>query len=447
MRFSTTGAKNGNTVSFKEAVFHCLPQTGGLYIPAIMPDIRAAMYPMDEKAGYNELVAPVTGALLEDEMDEAGARRVAASCAGIAPELEILDERFSILHLTNGPTGTFKDFSAAFLGAVLNELLRPEEHLLVLSQAVQALGASISGAFAPYPNITTVLLYPEGSIYGLNEDAFRRPGSAGNIIPVRIAGSLDDCNRLINEILLDEQWTRRYSTTSATAINPARLIPQAFFYVYAFIKLKKTLSQDLFFSVPSGNFGNLIAGLYAWKFGLPVNGFIAAMNINNALGDLWKRRNLYPNAPDYKAPPRSRPAVTLSPALDVHYPANHELLLALYDEVPAVMRNMVFPQVITDEETEKSMEFAWKRYNVILDPHSAVAFMAALKHAGRRDFDGHIVTLATGHPARYPALLERVTGQKIDIPPRIALLQKKSEPLADIPCELDMLESVIASCF
>ena len=138
---------------------------------------------------------------------------------------------------------------------------------------------------------------------------------------------------------------------------------------------------------------------------------------------------------------------TISPALDVSYPANYERLFSLYNEVPAVMRNMVFPAVIQDSETEQAMEYCWKRYKVLLDPHSAVAFKATLKFAGRGDFEGHIVTLATGAPSRYSDLVGRVTGQTITVPPHLAALQKKSAPLAKIPCELAMLESAIASCF
>jgi threonine synthase len=402
-----------------------------------MPDIRSIVYPMSDRISYSELLAPLTECLLEQELDLSAARRVAAGCAAIVPELRVLDERFSILRLCGGPTGSFKDFGIAFLSAVFEELLGSSEQIMVVSSVAGTQGTSMAHAFARRKNIICVLLYPRGDIYGLDEAAFMQPGGAGNVIPIRLEGSLDDCNRLITELISDSQWTKRYKTTSANAINPARLLPQAFYYVYAFIKLKKLLKSDLFFSVPSGNFGNLIAGLYAWKFGLPVNGFIAAMNSNNALGDLWR--------PQTAA--RREAVQTISPALDVSYPANYERLFSLYNEVPAVMRNMVFPEVITDAQTEQAMEFCWKHYHVLLDPHSAVAFKAALNQAERAEFEGHIVVLATGSAARHPELVQRVTGEAVTVPVHLAALQKKSEPLAQIPCELDMLESAIASVF
>jgi threonine synthase len=238
---------------------------------------------------------------------------------------------------------------------------------------------------------------------------------------------------------LDRPFAERYGITSANTINPGRLLPQAFYYLYAFVKIKKQITGDLFFSVPSGNFGNLIAGLYAWKFGLPVNGFIAAMNANNAFGDLIRGGKFVPHAP----------INTNSPALDVSFPSNYKRLTAFYQEAPAVMRNMVYPAAIDDEITLTAMERAWKRYQVLLDPHSAVAFAAAEQLAESKDFDGqvHVVTLATGHPAKEAALLAKSTGQIVDIPERLLVLGKKADPIALIEPQLDALEGAIASCY
>jgi threonine synthase len=192
----------------------------------------------------------------------------------------------------------------------------------------------------------------------------------------------------------------------------------------------------LFFSVPCGNFGNLIAGLYAWKMGMPVNGFIAAMNANNAFGD-------YLNGGEFKP---GKLIQTNSPALDVSVPSNYERLAAFYTEAPAVMNNMVFPDTVDDRATVMAMERAWKTYKFLLDPHGAVAFAAAQRLSRSAGFNGHVVALATGHPAKQAELVAQVTGQELEIPERFANLWKKTDPVAAIPPRLEALEGAIASC-
>jgi len=306
---------------------------------------------------------------------------------------------------------------------------------MILSAARGDGGINLDRAFHGRAGLTSVMLYPTVPIWGLDPSGCVPNG--GNIIPIQVKGTLDDCQRLINETINDRPFAERYGITSANAINPGRLLPQAFYYLYAFIKIKKRLSGALFFSVPSGNFGNLISGLYAWKFGLPVNGFIAAMNANNAFGDFIRGRKFHP-----------RPVITTnSPALDVSIPSNYARLSSFYDEAPAVMRNMVFPASINDYATVKAMEQAWKQYGILLDPHSAVAFAAARDfiETGKYSY-AHIVVLATGHPAREAALVENTTGQRVPLPPKLSLLKHAADPIALIDPHLDALEGAIASC-
>jgi threonine synthase len=435
MQFRST--KSGNLkVSFKEAVLRCLPDDGGLYVPAQAMDMRQFFLYMGEETGYPELVATVAPALLQGELNPFSANRVAESAFDFEPELRHLNENLSILNLSNGPTGVFKDFGIAFLAAVLEELLKNSGPAMILSASRGDMGVSLAHSFRQRQGITAVILYPTGVIRGLESADFAPKG--GNIIPIQIRGSFDECQRLIVEAIKDRPFAERYGLTSANAINPGRLLPQVFYYLYAFVKIKKRLQGDLVFSVPSGNFGNLIAGLYAWKFGMPVNGFIAAMNVNDPFGDFIRGKKFAPRPP----------VATNSPSLDVGIPSNYERFISFYEEAPAVMRNMVYPDSIDDETTLKAMEKAWKRYGILLDPHSAVAFAAAERLRESGDFGGHAhtVVLATGHPAKQAALVAKVTGQEIVMPPRFAKLQKPVEPVAVIEPQLDALEGAIASC-
>ena len=434
MQFRST-MSNEPQVSFKEAVLNCLPPDGGLYIPSTVSDMRQFFLYMDEGTSYPELVAAVTPTLFIGELNPFSAARVAESAFDFEPEFRRLDENLSVLNLYNGPTGTFKDFGAAFHAAVLEELFKNNRQAIVLSAARADNGACLGRAFFGRQGLTSVMIFPTGPIRGLDPVFFVTNG--GNVIPVQIKGTLDDCQRLLRDILSDRPFADRYNIMTANAINPGRLLPQAFYYLYAFIKVKKNLSGDLFFSVPSGNFGNLISGLYAWKSGLPVHGFIAAMNANNAFGDFIRGGEFNP-----------RPVIsTNSPAMDVSIPSNYARLKSFYIESPAVMRNMVFPASIDDNATMEAMRIAWKRYGVLLDPHTAVAFAAANDYikAGKLT-DGHIVILATGHPAREANLVKTATGQEIPLPEKLSLLKKESDPIAVIEPRLGALEGVIASC-
>ena len=435
MRFRSTKT-SGPLVSFKDAVLHCLPPEGGLYVPDQVMDIRQFFLYMDEKTSFPELVSTVSPSLLQGELNPFSASRVAESAFHFEPELIRLDDNFSILNLYNGPTGLFKDFGIAYLAAVMEELLKSSGQALVLAAARGDTGASMAHAFSGRKGITAVLVYPSGPIRGLNPAAFVSNG--GNILPVQIRGTFDDCQRLINKTINDRKFADRYNVTAANAINPGRLLPQTFYYLYAFIKIKKTLSGDMVFSVPCGNFGNLIAGLYAWKFGMPVNGFIAAMNANNALGNFIKGKEFEP-----------RPLVnTNSPALDVSIPSNFERLASFYEEAPAVMRNMVYPASIGDDLTLWTIEYVWKKYHLHIDPHTAVAFAAAEQTAASREWSGHVhtVVLATGHHAKEADLVRKVTGQTINVPEQFISLRKKTDPVAVIAPQLDAFEGVIASC-
>ncbi|MDR2747659.1 MAG: threonine synthase [Treponema sp.] len=436
MQFRSTQAQEP-LVSFKDVVLRCLPPDEGLYVPAQVADMRQYFMHMDAKTTYPEVVATMAPALLQEELNPFSAKRAVESAFSFEPELTRLDDNISLLSLYNGPTGVFKDFGIAFLAAVMEELVKNSGPAMVLSASRGNVGVSLAQAFRGRKGIISVILYPAGPIRGLDPASFVTNG--GNIIPIQITGTLDDCQRLIVEAIEDRPFAERYGVTSANAINLGRLLPQCFYYIYAFVKIKNSLRGDLVFSVPCGNFGNLIAGLYAWKFGMPVKGYIAAMNVNDAFGDYIRGRRFVP-----------RPVVaTNSPSLDVGLPSNYKRLAAFYEESPAVMRNMVYPASIGDDRTMAAIRKAWEKYGVLLDPHSAVAFAAAEDLSSSQEFAGHVhtVVIATGHPAKRAVLVSQAIGRDIDIPPRLAQLQRQVDPIAIIKPDLEALEGAIASCF
>jgi len=439
---SSAGEKaKSPAVSFKDAVLRCLPEEGGLYIPESAPDLRSFFLHMGEETTFAELAAAITPLLFEGELNPLAASRVAEKAFSFEPELVQLDDTFSLLNLYNGPTGVFKDFGISFLASLIEELLEGEK-AMVIAAARGNTGVAIARAFQNRRGINTVLLYPDEAIYGLDGSSYVPQG--GNLIPIRVKGSLDDCQKLVSALLHDRTFSERHRITAANAINAGRLLPQAFYFLYSFIKLKKRVAGELLFSIPSGNFGNLIAALYAWKFGMPANGYVAAMNVNNSCGECIKNGTIGNFRDDYKG---KTFVPTITPILDVNNPSNCERLASFYKTAPAVMRNMVFPQTVDDESTLAAMKTAWDKYGVHLDPHGAVALAAGEQIAACRDDSGHIVVLSTAHPAKYGELALKASGKKLDLPEHLESLTRRAEPIAEIEPDLEGLESAIASCF
>jgi len=293
-------------------MLRCLPGDGGLYVPDQAVDLRQLLLPMNKNTSFNELIAAFAPLLLDEDIDSVSVENVVKGAYNFQPELVEIDDGLAMLNLFNGPTGGFKDFGITFMSAVFEELVKDGKNAMIISAARPDTGVSMAHAFAGRKGISLVLLYPSGQVRGLDPSTFVQNG--GNIIPIQIKGTFDDCQHLVIETINDQEFASRYNVTSASSMNPGRLFPQIFYYLYAFIQIKNMLSGDLVFSVPSGNFGSFIAGLYAWKFGMPVNGFIAAMNENNAMGDFFRGKSFLPK------PLKN----TNSPVLVVSVPINIE---------------------------------------------------------------------------------------------------------------------------
>ncbi len=404
-------------VTFQEALFRGLAPDGGLYIPSEGLELQTHFQALDRQSSFHEIAALVTAYLLKGELDAGAVHRIVRNAFTFEPKLVQVDEQLSILELFHGPSCAFKDFGASFLAAAMEEYLQSSDQRAVILTATSGdTGSAVATAFHGKKNIDVVILYPSGRVSPLQEKQLTTLG--GNITALEVDGSFDDCQRMVKAAFLDPDLSKRYPLTSANSISLGRLIPQSFYYIWAFAQLKDQLKEEFFFSVPSGNFGNLTAGLNAWKWGLPVTGFVAATNANDVVPQYLETGIFSP-----------RPSqLTYSNAMDVGNPSNFERMEALFQKNWNLMRSLVFGDRVTDAETLETIRDVKAQHNMFLCPHTAVGYKAARRFLATEAGDhGHICVLSTAHPAKFLEIVERATGQTPELPPPLVAASVKEK--------------------
>ncbi len=406
MRFVSTSGK-APPADLQTALLSGLAPDGGLYLPDLLRPIPPERLADLRGAPFPRVALSVARHLLEDALTEQQLQRVIDEALDFPIPLVPLDGRVHALELFHGPTCAFKDVGARFM-ARLMALYHggAAEPLTILVATSGDTGSAVAHAFFRVPNTRVFVLYPEGKVSPLQERQFTTLG--GNITALAVAGTFDDCQRLVKEAFADRDLRRR-RLTSANSINIGRLLPQIFYYFHAWAQLRER-PAELIVSVPSGNFGNLTAGLMAKRLGLPVTRFVAATNVNDVVPQYLTTGAFQP-----------RPSVTtLSNAMDVGNPSNFARMLALYGGDVGRMRMDVEACTLTDDQTRAVIARTFKDHGYVLDPHSAVAASGlgmGLVH--RPAATG--VFLATAHPGKFAEIVEPVIGRRVDLPPRLAL--------------------------
>jgi threonine synthase len=444
MQFRSTRvpAGAGPAIGFREALFRGLAPDGGLYQPVQQPDLRPLLEGFSSRTSFLELTEEVGAALLGEELGREAVGRIVRRAYDFQPALRGLSPGLRLLELFHGPTCAFKDFGACFQAAAMEELLAGEGRRAVILVATSGdTGSAVARAFHDRANIEVVILYPSGRVSPLQEKQLTTLG--GNVTALEVRGSFDDCQRLAKLAFLDAELAERIPLTSANSINLGRLLPQAFYYIYGFARLPKGGAAGkraggraggrarkpgggtdgrVRFCVPSGNFGNLTAGVYAWKWGLPVEGFVAATNVNDVVPE-------YLDSGKYQ--PRSS-VRTLSNAMDVGDPSNFERLAAVFGCDLQDMRACIAGERVSDEETRATLRRVHEEHGLLLDPHTAVGVLAAERYRGKNGFRGEMLVLATAHPGKFPEVVREATGTEPKLPPALAAvmdLPKQSLPL------------------
>jgi threonine synthase len=419
-------------VTFREAVFSGLAPDGGLYVPTKQADLGLRIRGFSKKNTFPELSEILIGDLLEGELSRESVHRVAERAFTFAPALQPLEDGLTLLELFHGPTCAFKDFGASFLAAVMEEFLLQEDRQAVILVATSGdTGSAVARAFHRKESIDVVILYPSGRVSALQEQQLTTVG--GNVTALEIQGSFDDCQRLVKEAFVDSRLRESLVLSSANSINLGRLIPQAFYYIYGTCRLQRATEEQLLICVPSGNFGNLTAGVYAWQWGMPVDGFIAATNVNDVIPEYLMTGQFRPR----------RSQKTLSNAMDVGNPSNFERLSVVFGGSVDKMRELIRGIRITDQETRETMSRVYRDTGVLIDPHTAVGVLASRRVRKDSGFSGQILTLATAHPGKFIDIVQEATGVTPDLPPTLKRALSKKKRAITLQPDLEVLREFL----
>lgn len=418
-----------NKASLKEAVFKGLPDDNGLYMPEGIPALPVDFIEKLEQYSFQEIGFIVSKHLLAGAIPDEDLKAIVENAINFPAPVVKLDDQKSILELFHGPSLAFKDFGARFMAQLMSYFNQQEEDELVILVATSGdTGGAVAAGFLQTPGTQVVILYPSGKVSPLQEKQLTTLGH--NIAALEVNGTFDDCQALVKKAFLDPELRAQIRLSSANSINISRLIPQSFYYFEAYKQVKKE-GKDVVFCIPSGNFGNLTAGLIAAKMGLPVHHFIAATNQNDVV-------------PTYLEEGKYRPKAsvrTLSNAMDVGNPSNFARMVDLYDAVereastPELawpsMKEAISGYAFTDEETQKAMKLVANKYNYIIDPHGAVGYLALETYQKQHPNTLGII-LETAHSSKFKEDVEAILEREIAIPDRLAALsdrQKVATPL------------------
>jgi threonine synthase len=411
----------GTTATFKEAVLKGIAPGGGLWMPEALPVF--ADWPALLEMDWARRCEVLLDRLLADELGrEPLARAVLEALDFPVPLVPVRPGVFA-LELFHGPTLAFKDFGARFFAAVLDLVREPDQPVTILTATSGDTGAAVAHAFWKRPGVRAVVLYPRGRVSALQERQFSTLGE--NVTALSVEGSFDDCQAMVKAAFADADLSERHGLTSANSINVARLLPQMLYYVEALAALRRQgIADPPVIAVPSGNFGNLSAGLLIRAMGLPVGSFVAATNANDTVPE-------YLDTGAY----RPRPSVpTLSNAMDVGAPNNWERIEHLFAGDLDSLRHVLRWGRKTDAQTEEAIA-ALRARGYLADPHAAVAYAVLADHLAPAETG---IFLGTAHPAKFLPVYERM-GIEMAIPEELSVLLDRPVLAREIPNEYGAL--------
>ena len=414
MRYRSTSRKAPLT-SLRGAVLRGLAPDGGLYMPVEIA--RHSPEELEEFRGlpFTEVCFRIARPFATPDVPEELLWQVVSEAINFPVKLVSLSPGLHILELFHGPTLAFKDFGARFMARLMGYFVRRETRPLTVLVATSGdTGSAVAHGFLKVPGIRVVILYPSKRISEAQEKQFTTLGE--NITALEVAGTFDDCQRLVKQAFSDIELNRRAFLTSANSINIGRLLPQMFYHVAAYRQLP-VASVPLIVSVPSGNFGNLTAGIFAKRIGLPVAKYVASTNANDVVPEYLRTGEFHPRAAK----------VTYSNAMDVGNPNNFPRLLDLCRNRLEYVRKEIWGHGVTDEETLREMKAIHDRFGYIADPHTAVGVLGWEAYKLEHAEPAQGLVLATAHPAKFADVVMKAIGTAPPLPDRLAAYLKREK--------------------
>lgn len=429
MKYYSTRNSRHN-VSVEDAVIRGLAPDGGLYMPQQIERLPREFFDNIDYYTPEAIAFQVANALFGDDVLDAELHRIVDETISFdCPLVEVEKDIYS-LELFHGPTLAFKDFGARFMSRLLRYLVSRRadgKTVNVLVATSGDTGSAVANGFVGVPGINVIIFYPSGKVSGAQEAQFTTLGD--NITAIEVDGTFDDCQRIVKEAFNDEELNKKYFLTSANSINVARLLPQTFYYFLAYAEIKEMLENRYWVvSVPSGNFGNLTAGVMARMMGLPVYRFIAANNANNVVCKYLENGQYI-----------ARPSVeTTANAMDVGNPSNFERLLELLKGLEG-MRDLLTGYWYSDDKIKKTIKECYKKTGYLLDPHGACAYRA-LKEGLKK---GEVGTfLETAHPTKFLDTIHEATGKSFELHPRLQEFMDKEKKSIKMAPSLQSLKDL-----
>jgi len=430
MKLYSTNNKN-YLVSFEEAVLKGISEDGGLFLPVSLPRMPEAFFERINILDLQDIAFAVSRTLLKDEIPDYEMFGIIRRAFTFTAPMTDLDNDKHVLELFHGPTLAFKDFGARFLAEVLSYFNRGNDREIVILVATSGdTGSAVANGFYNIPGIKVVLLYPSGKVSKIQEQQLTTLG--GNVTALEILGTFDDCQRMVKQAFADRQLTDRVRLSSANSINIARLLPQSFYYHFAYSQLE-TREKPVIFSVPSGNFGNLTGGLFAREMGLPVHKFIAAVNSNDIFPKYLESGNFEP-----------KPSVqTISNAMDVGNPSNFARISDIFANDVDKVRDVIYSRSYSDTQTQNAIREVHERYGYLIDPHGAVGYLALNDYLKENPGDYSSIILETAHPAKFKDIVEKSSGTKVNIPQNLAQCLNKDRRSIVVPNDYNAFKSIL----
>lgn len=421
MIFYSTNKKSPE-VDFKTAVLRGLPEDNGLYMPKQIPELPADFFNILSGLTFHEISFRVANTFLSEDLPEEKLRTIIKGAFNFDAPLVRLDNNLFTLELFHGPTHAFKDFAARFMAKLMGYYVEQSGNILTILVATSGdTGSAVASGFLNVPGISVFLLYPSNKVSYIQEQQLTTFGN--NIVALEINGTFDDCQKIVKEAFLDQELKRQFSLTSANSINIARLIPQSFYYFYAYAQVKKINNDPVIISVPSGNLGNLTSGLLAKRMGLPIKKFVLSSNVNDV-------------APQYLKTGTYTPATsikTISNAMDVGNPSNFVRILALYDNKVEKLRKDVSGFSFNDSQTIKSIQNVYKKYNYVMDPHGAVGYLGLQNYLEPLNEKVNGIFIETAHPSKFLDSVEEAIETKVDMPNNLKSVLNKRKNSVKLP--------------